>query len=126
MLTKYQSKPYSIKEILHVPEEYQQSTLSITQRITLHYYYLFHYFYDLHSYDNVIFLEDDLSVSPDFLNYFETLYPVLISDPSLWCISAWNDNAYTLLLGLEHIDCPTIKRAPIMLFISNELLSFLD
>jgi alpha-1,3-mannosyl-glycoprotein beta-1,2-N-acetylglucosaminyltransferase len=33
-----------------------------------------------------------LEVSPDFLDYFQTLYPLLVYDKTLWCISAWNDN----------------------------------
>lgn len=40
----------------------------------------------------VIILEDDMEVSPDFFEYFAGLAPLLHSDPSLWCISAWNDN----------------------------------
>ena len=35
---------------------------------------------------------DDLEVSPDFLDYFQALYPLLIYDKTIWCISAWNDN----------------------------------
>ena len=38
------------------------------------------------------FLLDDLELSPDFLDYFKALYPLLVYDKSLWCISAWNDN----------------------------------
>lgn len=35
---------------------------------------------------------DDLDVAPDFYEYFLGTYPLLQKDPSLWCISAWNDN----------------------------------
>jgi len=35
---------------------------------------------------------DDLDVSPDFLDYFQALYPLLKYDKTIWCISAWNDN----------------------------------
>ena len=35
---------------------------------------------------------DDLDVSPDFFEYFAATYPILRNDPSLWCVSAWNDN----------------------------------
>jgi hypothetical protein len=44
---------------------------------------------------HVIILEEDLEVSPDFFNYFAQLKPVLEQDPSLYCISAWNDNGYS-------------------------------
>ena len=37
-------------------------------------------------------MEDDLEFSPDFLEYFEATLTLLRSDPSLWCVSAWNDN----------------------------------
>ncbi|CAL8089293.1 unnamed protein product [Calicophoron daubneyi] len=40
----------------------------------------------------VIVVEDDLDVAPDFLDYFAATYPLLLSDPSLFCVSAWNDN----------------------------------
>ncbi|XP_060066039.1 alpha-1,3-mannosyl-glycoprotein 2-beta-N-acetylglucosaminyltransferase-like isoform X2 [Ylistrum balloti] len=49
---------------------------------------IFHHF----NYSAVIIVEDDLDVSPDFFEYFAATYPVLTSDPSLWCVSAWNDN----------------------------------
>ena len=35
---------------------------------------------------------DDMEVAPDFYSYFASLCPLLDVDPSLWCISAWNDN----------------------------------
>ncbi|XP_050091968.1 uncharacterized protein LOC126575360 [Anopheles aquasalis] len=43
-------------------------------------------------FDSVIIVEDDLSVAPDFYEYFLGTYPVLKRDRSLWCVSAWNDN----------------------------------
>lgn len=43
-------------------------------------------------YNQVIIVEDDLEVSTDFFEYFEATLPILRSDPTLWCVSAWNDN----------------------------------
>jgi len=43
-------------------------------------------------FDQVIIVEDDLEVAPDFFEYFEATLTVLRRDPSLWCVSAWNDN----------------------------------
>uniref|UniRef100_A0A2M4A776 Alpha-1,3-mannosyl-glycoprotein 2-beta-N-acetylglucosaminyltransferase n=2 Tax=Anopheles triannulatus TaxID=58253 RepID=A0A2M4A776_9DIPT len=43
-------------------------------------------------FDSVIIVEDDLSIAPDFYEYFLGTYPVLKRDRSLWCVSAWNDN----------------------------------
>lgn len=34
-----------------------------------------------------------LQIAPDFFEYFEATSPLLDKDPSLWCISAWNDHA---------------------------------
>ena len=49
-------------------------------------------FLEQFNYDQVIIVEDDLEVSPDFFEYFEATLPLLRNDPSLWCVSAWNDN----------------------------------
>ncbi len=43
-------------------------------------------------YDQVIVVEDDLEVAPDFFEYFEATLPILKEDKSLFCVSAWNDN----------------------------------
>ena len=32
------------------------------------------------------------TLAPDFFEYFLGTYPLLVSDNSLWCVSAWNDN----------------------------------
>lgn len=44
------------------------------------------------NFESVIIVEDDLDISPDFFEYFLGLHPLLKKDPTLWCISAWNDN----------------------------------
>lgn len=41
-----------------------------------------------------IILEEDLDVSPDFFQYFSQTMPLLEQDSTLFCISAWNDQAY--------------------------------
>lgn len=33
-----------------------------------------------------------MQVAPDIFSYFENTSPLLDQDPSLWCISAWNDH----------------------------------
>ena len=42
----------------------------------------------------MIILEEDLDVSLDFFSYFSQTEPLLESDPSVYCISAWNDQGY--------------------------------
>lgn len=44
------------------------------------------------NYDTVLIVEDDLELSVDFFEYFLALHPILKSDPTLFCVSAWNDN----------------------------------
>lgn len=42
--------------------------------------------------DHVILIEDDMQIAPDFYSYFRQMRHLLDSDPSLLCVSAWNDN----------------------------------
>lgn len=42
----------------------------------------------------VIILEDDLEVSDDIFDYFSQTFPLFVMDPSIYCISAWNDQGY--------------------------------
>lgn len=49
-------------------------------------------------FESVIILEEDMEVSPDFFEYFLAGYTLLKKDPTLWCISAWNDNGLSNLV----------------------------
>ncbi len=42
--------------------------------------------------DTVLVIEDDLEIAIDFFPYFFALLPLLQKDPTLWTVSAWNDN----------------------------------
>ena len=66
------------------------------ERIATHYKYALSFMFDkaADKAPGVIIVEDDLLFSPDFLEYFESFSPILVSDPSLWIISAWNDNGF--------------------------------
>eukprot|EP01080_Neovahlkampfia_damariscottae_P010479 gene10479-3001_t len=44
-----------------------------------------------------IIIEDDMIFSPDFLSYFRTT-AFLLNDPTVWCISSWNDFGYKHLV----------------------------
>jgi alpha-1,3-mannosyl-glycoprotein beta-1,2-N-acetylglucosaminyltransferase len=44
------------------------------------------------AHSHAILLEDDLLPAPDLLSLFRAAAPLLRADPSLWCVSAWNDN----------------------------------
>ncbi|KAJ8267407.1 hypothetical protein COCON_G00125790 [Conger conger] len=61
-------------------------------KIARHYRWALNQVFRVLAYDSVVIVEDDLEVAPDFFEYFRALYPILRSDPTLWCVSAWNDN----------------------------------
>lgn len=41
---------------------------------------------------SLVFSPDDLIIAPDFYMYFSALWPILNSDPSIMCVSAYADN----------------------------------
>jgi len=47
----------------------------------------------------LIVLEDDLSVSPDFFVYFNWALDLFKMDPTLYCVSAWNDHGMNHAVG---------------------------
>ncbi|XP_071493786.1 alpha-1,3-mannosyl-glycoprotein 2-beta-N-acetylglucosaminyltransferase-like [Diadema antillarum] len=61
-------------------------------KISRHYKWALDQMFLKHSFDAVIIVEDDLDVAVDFFEYFLATYPLLKQDPTLWCVSAWNDN----------------------------------
>ncbi|NP_956970.1 alpha-1,3-mannosyl-glycoprotein 2-beta-N-acetylglucosaminyltransferase a [Danio rerio] len=61
-------------------------------KISRHYKWALSQVFNTFSYSSVVVVEDDLEVAPDFFEYFRALHPMLKSDPTLWCVSAWNDN----------------------------------
>ncbi|XP_060800255.1 alpha-1,3-mannosyl-glycoprotein 2-beta-N-acetylglucosaminyltransferase a [Neoarius graeffei] len=61
-------------------------------KISRHYRWALNQVFNSFSYSAVIIVEDDLEVAPDFFEYFKALHPLLKYDPTLWCVSAWNDN----------------------------------
>ena len=48
--------------------------------------------FDVHDMSRVIILEDDLEISVDFFQYFAATARVLDADPTVFCVSAWNDH----------------------------------
>lgn len=68
-------------------------------RIQNHYVFILKEVFETYNHSEVILLEDDLMLSPDLLNYFEQTFQLLYQDPTLLCISAYNDNAYLFFLS---------------------------
>lgn len=61
-------------------------------KISRHYHWALNQVFRSLSHSSVVIVEDDLEVAPDFFEYFRAMLPLLKSEPSLWCASAWNDN----------------------------------
>jgi len=81
----------------HVPTE--QKHAPGYYHISQHYKFGLQKMFEEFNYDQIILLEDDLSVAPDFFTYFKTLLPVLKNDSNLLCVSAWNDNGLESLVN---------------------------
>ncbi|XP_023665630.1 alpha-1,3-mannosyl-glycoprotein 2-beta-N-acetylglucosaminyltransferase b [Paramormyrops kingsleyae] len=69
-------------------------------KISRHYRWALNQVFRTLGYSTVVIVEDDLEVASDFYEYFRALYPILHSDPTLWCVSAWNDNGRDGLVDL--------------------------
>lgn len=54
-----------------------------------------------HHFEYAIFLENDLTAAPDFIRYFRVAGPLLEEDPTLFCVSAWNDNGFKGIVSNE-------------------------
>jgi len=68
-------------------------------KIARHYGWALNQTFTEMGYDQVVIVEDDLEISPDFFEYFTATLPILKADKSLWCVSAWNDNGKTGLIN---------------------------
>ena len=60
--------------------------------ISAHYRRALAHLFDELGFGSVIVLEEDLEIAPDFFEYFLAFGPLLHVDPSLLCVSAWNDH----------------------------------
>ncbi len=65
--------------------------------LTQHYGWALNRVFLERGHSHVIILEEDMVFSPDFLRFFEATAPLLEADPSLWCVSSWNDNGVNSL-----------------------------
>ncbi len=67
-------------------------------KIARHYGWALSQVFDRMGFDQAVVVEDDLEFAPDFFSYFRAALPVLREDPSLFCVSAWNDNGKEQLI----------------------------
>jgi len=88
-------------------ELWQHPRGAVPPRSAGHVYVAYHYKWALdrvfneYNHSHAILVEDDMLFSIDFLRYFEATAPLLEVDPTIWCISSWNDN------GLNHFTWDT-------------------
>lgn len=61
-------------------------------KISAHYKWALNYLFSELNYDQVILLEDDMQLAPDFFTYFHKASKLMSVDSSIYCISAWNDH----------------------------------
>lgn len=62
-------------------------------KIFRHYVFVFHKIFDENKHSHLLVLEDDLLISPSILSFIDQTSSVLDKDPSLLCVSLFNDNA---------------------------------
>lgn len=63
-------------------------------KISEHFRFALTQAFDRKHFEYAVFLENDLLVAPDFFHYFRSTAWLLEEDPSLFCVSAWNDNGF--------------------------------
>lgn len=73
-------------------------------RIARHYKWALNLTFSEYNFSTVAIIEDDLDVSPDIYEYFAATLPQLQADPTLWCVSAWNDNGKPELVDRNAAD----------------------
>ncbi|MCL4116845.1 UNVERIFIED_CONTAM: hypothetical protein GTU68_064524 [Idotea baltica] len=69
--------------------------------IARHYKWALNQIFHKYNYETAIIVEDDLDIAPDFYEYFAATYPLLKTDPTLYCVSAWNDNGKNGLIDAD-------------------------
>lgn len=70
-------------------------------KISRHYRWALNQIFRVMGYKSTIVVEDDLEVAPDFYEYFLSTHYLLRKDPTLWCVSAWNDNGKEALVEIK-------------------------
>merc|ERR1740117_2854735 len=85
-------------DIWKKPTQYLKTTV---QKIAAHFQFALAEAFDRHGFEYAIFVENDLELAPDALWYFRSTAWLLEEDPSLFCVSTWNDNGYKGLVSNE-------------------------
>eukprot|EP00933_Yihiella_yeosuensis_P072446 TRINITY_DN8082_c1_g4_i1.p1 TRINITY_DN8082_c1_g4~~TRINITY_DN8082_c1_g4_i1.p1 ORF type:complete len:578 (+),score=76.01 TRINITY_DN8082_c1_g4_i1:266-1999(+) len=86
-------------EDLRKPEEKTGGTVA---KIAAHFQFALRQSFETFGHEFAILVENDLRLAPDFLWYFRATAPLLVKDPSLFCVSAWHDNGFKGIVRDEH------------------------
>lgn len=94
--------PYKEKSdkwiIKHIHHEQLRNIHEATQKLAIHYKYMFNIIFNEMNHSHGIILEDDMIFSKDFLEYFASTVYLLNDDKNkLFCISSWNDYGQNFL-----------------------------
>ena len=81
----------SFDRFIHMKHERSTRTIPSTAHLSQHYRWALTQLFDRYNHSNVIICEDDMEFSPDFMILFKDTLALLERDPTLWCISSWND-----------------------------------
>ncbi|XP_069946828.1 protein O-linked-mannose beta-1,2-N-acetylglucosaminyltransferase 1-like [Cherax quadricarinatus] len=93
----YNPEAQALAALLQVPliEHNDPAPKGSTNRISFHVKFILTKVFQLYpGADKAIILEDDLDLAPDFIPYFHQTAPLLTSDPKLFCVNAYNYNAF--------------------------------
>lgn len=69
-------------------------------RIHNHYNFIFYQLFEIYHHSHVLFVEDDLTLSPTAFDFINQVVSLLDYDSSLICISLFNDNGFISIIIL--------------------------
>lgn len=88
-------EPYELAKLFALRVVQHKPVGEGNARISQHYYFSLNELFNHYSTSEfAIIFEEDLITSPDVFMYFSQTKNLLVEDPSLYCISAFNDNSY--------------------------------
>ena len=94
-IDNFNPAPAAVAKLLNIRSIQHKPVCSKNCRIQQHYKKsLTQTFNEFPKASAMIILEEDLEVSTDIFDYFSQTLPLLETDPSVYCISAWNDQGY--------------------------------
>mmetsp|Transcript_1752 Transcript_1752/g.3712 ORF Transcript_1752/g.3712 Transcript_1752/m.3712 type:complete len:586 (-) Transcript_1752:157-1914(-) len=84
----------SVNHIMHERQALLSSSQDGLAYLAQHYKFILDDLFFKRGHSHVVVAEDDMIFSPDFLRFFQRTAVLLEIDPTIWCISSWNDNGF--------------------------------